>query len=65
MPYWVKQYVGGSWVQVEASSAQDAVEKGEAWEKDGPVIIVTDDGMEYALDQFRKLILGGVKGFSS
>ena len=63
MTYWVKQHRSGIATQVGAATAREAVERGEAWEPDGPVTIETPDGDLFPLDQFRKNILGAVKWF--
>ena len=44
-----------------AKTAKDALEVGTALEREGPVTITLPDGEVFALDQFRKLIVGGVK----
>lgn len=61
MTYIVRQKSSGSVHEVTAETAEDAIDKADAWSKDGPVFIVTEDGLELPLDQFRKTVAGSAK----
>jgi hypothetical protein len=57
--YKVLQYAPRGRLEVTASSAADAVGRGEKWESGGPVFVETPSGAIVALDRFRDGVMRG------
>lgn len=62
--YYVKQHKDGRAVQQAVKTGKEAAALGDAWAIHGPVKIETADGTLYSLEQFKKIVLGGVIGLA-